>query len=201
LYPRDFPPLQFVALSDLRFLRGAASGVLAAAAWAVQQPVDKLVFECRFDDVEMLGRAVVPEGDGWYAPGLSLHLLNGALFGAVYSLIAPRLPGPAWLKGPAVAVTENTLLWPTVGLLDRYHPARGRITPLAGNPRAFWQATWRHVVFGAVLGELERRLGPPAGSDGGAMIETVYSSNGHGDIAHATAPLAPTDVPPADPAA
>jgi hypothetical protein len=185
-------------LTDLRFLRGAASGVIAAAVWAAQQPVDKLVFKSRFDDVELLGRAVVPDDD-FYAPGRSLHLLNGAMFGAVYSIIAPRLPGPAWLKGPVVAVTENTLLWPTVPLLDRYHPARAKLPTLWGNGPAFWQATWRHVLFGAVLGELERRLGPPAGSDGGAIIETVYSSNGHGDIAHASAPLAPSDLPPADP--
>jgi hypothetical protein len=184
-------------LTDLRILRGAASGVIAAAVWAAQQPLDKLVFGCRYDDVEMLGRTVVDD-DNWYAPGLALHLANGALFGAAYSLIAPSLRGPAWLKGPAVALAENTALWPLISLMDRYHPAADKLPNLSGSRRAFYQASWRHVVFGAVLGELERRLTPPVADDPGAVIETVYSSNGHGNIDHASVPLTPSDLPPGD---
>jgi hypothetical protein len=30
----------------------------------------------------------------------------------------------------------------------------------AASPRAYAQAAWRHLVFGAVLGELERRADP-----------------------------------------
>lgn len=189
-------PLQFSALTDLRILRGAASGVIAAAVWAAQQPLDKVVFRFPYDDVEMLGRAVVDDED-YYAAGLSLHLLAGGLFGGVYSLIAPSLRGPAWLKGPAVALAENTALWSTVGLLDRHHPAHDKIPNLSGSRRALYQSTWRHLLFGFVLGELERRLaGPPVAGDGSAVIETVYSSNGHGDIDHATMPMTPSDFPP-----
>jgi hypothetical protein len=183
-------------VSDVRILRGAASGVIAAAAWAAQQPVDKLIFKSRFDDVELLGRAVVSDEESYYAPGLSLHLLNGALFGGVYAVVAPSLPGPSWLKGPTAAMIENFASWPLVYVVDRYHPARAALPKLGGNRRALCQATWRHLLFGVVLGELERRLGPPAGSDGAAVIETVYSSNGHGNIAHAAVDLTPTDGPP-----
>ena len=41
----------------------------------------------------------------------------------------------------------------------RVHPAD--LPQLWGSGRAFAQATWRHVLFGLVLGELERRLNPP----------------------------------------
>ncbi|WP_249010156.1 hypothetical protein [Conexibacter sp. DBS9H8] len=184
-------------MSQARILRGAASGVLAAAVWAVQQPVDKRIFGCRFDDVEMLGRAVTREED-YYGPGLAIHLLNGALFGGAYALVAPSLPGPDTLKGPLAAVAENTLLWPLVTLIDRFHPARERLEPLAGNRRAFTQATWRHVLFGAVLGELERRLRPPAEEAPAAVIETVYSSNGHGTLGDTTLGLLSMDVRPGD---
>lgn len=170
--------------------------MIAAAVWAAQQPVDKLVFGCRYDDVELLGRALVGDDDRYYAPGLSLHLINGGLFGAVYALVAPSLPGPAWAKAPALALGENTALWPLVRVIDRVHPARTRLPALTGNRRAFYQASWRHLLFGVVLGELERRIGPPAGSDGAAIFETVYSSNGHGDIAHASVPLIKNDTPP-----
>ena len=41
--------------------------------------------------------------------------------------------------------------------IDRVHPARDDLPKLSGNA-AFAQATWRHLVFGVVLGELERRF-------------------------------------------
>ena len=64
------------------------------------------------------------------------------------------------------------------------HPARDELPGCAGNGRAFAQATWRHLLFGVVLGELERRLNAP--DDAGVpAYEHVVSSNGHGDIEHA----------------
>ncbi|MBV8430009.1 MAG: hypothetical protein JO244_02525, partial [Solirubrobacterales bacterium] len=138
-----------------RTLRGAVSGALAAAVWAAEQPLDKLLLSSRYDDVELLGRAVVG-GDAWYPAGFALHVGNGALFGAVYSNVAPVLPLPPILRGPTVALTEHVALWPLTAVADRFHPARKRLPPLAGNRRAFAQATLRHLLFGLVLGELER---------------------------------------------
>jgi hypothetical protein len=161
-------------------LRGAVCGAVAAAVWAAQQPLDKAVFGSHYDDVELMGKAVT-RSDGWYAVGLFLHVQNGALFGAVYANVAPALPMPAPLRGPVAALAENALLWPLGALSDRFHPARGELTPLRGNRRAFAQATWRHLLFGLVLGELERRLnaGPePAPPE----PEAAYSSNGHGSL-------------------
>jgi hypothetical protein len=163
-----------------RSLRGAVCGAVAAAVWALQQPLDKLVFGCSYDDVELLGRAVSRDS-GWYSAGWLLHLQNGALFGAVYANIAPAVPLPPALRGPALALGEHVALWPLGAVTDRWHPARDELTPLAGNRRAFAQATWRHLLFGFVLGELERRLNaepepapPPPEPD--------YASNGHGSL-------------------
>ncbi|MBV9804258.1 MAG: hypothetical protein JO130_13745, partial [Solirubrobacterales bacterium] len=102
-----------------RTLKGALAGAAAALAWALQQPLDKLVFRSRYDDVELLGRAVRPDA-GWYRAGLVLHLQNGALFGAVYANLAPGLPLPPVLRGPAAGVAEHIALWPLVGLTDRF---------------------------------------------------------------------------------
>lgn len=166
-----------------RTLRGAVSGVLAAAVWAVQQPLDKRVFRSRYDDVELLGRAIVRD-DGWYPVGLALHLSNGALFGALYAGVAPELPIPAILRGPVLAVAENVGLWPLLALTDRHHPARDQLPQLSRDRTAFLQATWRHLLFGLVLGLLERRLNPGAGDEAaGPTID--YSSNGHGSLEHA----------------
>ncbi len=151
--------------------------------WALQQPLDKVAFESRYDDVELLGRAVW-RGESWYPAGLALHLQNGAAFGALYANIAPAIPLPPVLRGPAFALTEHLLLWPLGSLSDRLHPARDELPKFAGNRRAFAQSTWRHLLFGLVLGELERRLNAapePAPPEPAAD----FSSNGHGSLAHA----------------
>src|SRR5579883_2668597 len=99
------------AVDRTRTLRGAFSGMLAAAVWALEQPLDKLLFGSRYDDVELLGRAVV-RGDGWYPAGVAMHIGNGAIFGAVYANVAPVLPLPAVLRGPTFALSEHLALWP-----------------------------------------------------------------------------------------
>jgi hypothetical protein len=139
-------------------LSGAAAGAAAAAVWAVQEPLDMRVFGVPYSDTELLGRAAVPNGDGWRAPGLVLHLGNGAIFGAAYAAIAPRLPGPGVVKGAGAGMVENLATWPLTSLVPRRHPAARKIPQLYGNRPAFWQAVWRHLLFGAVLGGLEERL-------------------------------------------
>jgi hypothetical protein len=170
------------SIDRTRTLRGAVCGAVAAAVWALEQPLDKLVFRSRYDDVELLGKAVT-QSDGWYPAGLSLHMTNGAVFGGVYANLAPVLPLPPALRGPFVALCEHVALWPLGYVSDRVHPARGELPTLGGNRRAFAQATWRHLLFGVVLGELERRLNAepePAPPE----PEAEYSSNGHGTLEH-----------------
>lgn len=166
-----------------RTLRGAFSGLVAAAVWALAQPLDKLLLDCQYDDVELLGKAVT-RGSGWYPIGLAMHLWNGALFGAAYSNVASYLPVPPPLRGPAVALSEHVALWPLGSVSDRLHPARKELPQLSGNGRAFAQAVVRHLLFGVVLGELERRLNaspetapPPS--------QVNFSTNGHGSIERA----------------
>ncbi len=165
-----------------RTLKGALAGAVAALAWAFQQPLDKLVFRSRYDDVELLGRAV-RSGPGWYRTGLMLHVQNGALFGAVYANVAPGLPLPPALRGPAAGMAEHLALWPLVGLCDRFHPSRDQLPVLSGNRRAFAQATWRHLLFGYLLGELQRRL--EAGDTTAPGPAPDYASNGHGSLERA----------------
>jgi hypothetical protein len=162
-------------------MNGALAGAVAAGVWAAQQPLDKRVFGCDQDDVELLGK-LVTKGDAWPAAGLALHLQSGAVFGAAYSQLRPFIPGPAPLRAVLAAMTEHAALWPLGRLSDRHHPARGDLVALAGNRRALAQATWRHFLFGVVLGELERRLNA---EDEFEPPEVPISSNGHGNIEHA----------------
>ena len=137
--------------------RSAVAGAGAAGVWAAQQRLDKRVFGCPYDDVELLGK-LVTRGRGWPLAGAALHLANGASFGAAYFFIRPYLPGPAWARGLLAAQIEHFGLWPLGRLSDRHHPARDELPRLGGNRRGLAQATWRHGLFGIVLGVAEARL-------------------------------------------
>ena len=125
---------------------GAAAGAAAAALWAAQEPLDIRAFGVDYSDPELLAKPI----GGSRAAGIPIHLANGATFGAVYSLVAPHVPGPGALKGAAAGMTEHLATWP----LTRFLPG----VNLYGNRRAFWQAVWRHLLFGVILGVLEERL-------------------------------------------
>ena len=135
--------------------RAAAAGATAALVWAAQEPLDQRVFGCDYSDVALLGKAVT-RGPHWRAAGLALHALNGLAFGLAWDAARRRLPINPRRLAIGLAVAENAALWPLCGLVDRYHPARGKpgVPPLLRSRRAFAQATWRHALFGWVLGRL-----------------------------------------------
>jgi hypothetical protein len=165
-----------------RTANGAMAGAAAAAVWAAQQPLDKRVFGTGYDDVEILGKAL-PLDSGWRAAGLALHVANGALFGAAYALVRPLFPGPPLAAGVTAGLAEHLGFWPMVRLIDRHHPARSELERMSGNRRAFAAAAWRHLLFGLVLAELERRLN--AEGEFEPLEGVPVSSNGHGNIEHA----------------
>jgi len=142
-------------------LRGGIAGAVATVAMTLEQPLDKRLFDSKYDDVEILGK-LVTRGDNWRAIGFALHVQNGAIFGAAYARLKPSLSGPPLLRGLSVALVEHVVAWPLTALFDRYHPARKELPKLFHSRRAFGQATIRHAVFGIVLGFLEDAL-----SDGG----------------------------------
>ncbi|HEV2752648.1 MAG TPA: hypothetical protein VGV36_02295, partial [Solirubrobacteraceae bacterium] len=130
-----------------RTVRGALAGAIAASVWAAQEPLDIRVFGVPYSDHELLGKAVT-RGPAWRPIGLALHAANGALFGALYANAAPRLPLPSWLRGPVAVRAEHLGTWPLLPVVERVHPARRQLPSLWGDPRAFFQATWRHLLFG-----------------------------------------------------
>ena len=166
-------------------MNGAVAGAAAAAIWAAQQPLDKRVFGSRHDDVELLGK-LATRGGGWPGVGVAIHLVNGAAFGAGYALVRPLVPGPADRQRRGGRARSST--WPP-GRSGGWWTATTRrasdLEPLHGNGRAFAQATWRHLLFGLVLGELERRLN--AEGEFEPLEDVPVASNGHGNIEHAAA--------------
>lgn len=166
-----------------RALNGAIAGGVAAAVWAAQQPLDKRVFAYDYDDVEFLGKLVTTSST-WPIVGVALHVQNGMTFGAAYAGIRPLLPGPPVLWGFVAAMAEHAATWPLGRVADRYHPARGNLTPVGASARSLAQATWRHALFGVVLGLLEARLNDRSADE---PPPVPVESNGHGSIEQAAA--------------
>jgi hypothetical protein len=163
-----------------RSVNGAIAGGVAAAAWAAVEPADRRAFGVEYSDVEVLGK-LVTRGDRWPAAGLALHVANGAAFGAAYAQLKPFVPGPAPARAVLVAVAECFGTWPLSRFIS-HHPAADDFPRLWGNRRALVQATFRHALFGLILGLLEERLN----ADPGAEPPSIpVSSNGHGDLATA----------------
>jgi hypothetical protein len=136
-------------------VRAAAAGAAAATVWGLQEPLDRRVSGCDYSDVAILGKAVT-RGRGWWPVGLAWHAANGALFGIAFHEARQRIAMEPRKLALGMALAEHVALYPMTLFVDRYHPARGEpgVPPLLTNPRAFAQATWRHALFGSLLGRL-----------------------------------------------
>jgi hypothetical protein len=86
------------------------------------------VFRCEYSDITLLGKAVT-RGPWWRPLGFAIHAANGAVFGLAYDRLRRS---------------------------SRADPRSLAVPPLLSSPRAFAQATWRHLVFGVLLGRLTR---------------------------------------------
>ena len=113
-------------------MRAAAAGAIAATVWGLQEPLDRRVFRCDYSDVRLVG-------------GLPVHALNGVLFGLAFDAIRRRTHVEQRRLALGLALAEHAALWPLLGLIDR---------DLVKSPRAFAQGTYRHALFGLVLGRL-----------------------------------------------
>ncbi len=134
--------------------RSALAGAGAALVWAAVEPLDRRLFRCDYSDVAMLGKAAT-RGPLWPVVGLAVHAANGAAFGLAYHEARRRIDCSPVRLGVELALAEHLALFPLAPLVDRFHPARGDpgIARLA-SARGFAQATFRHALFGAVLGRL-----------------------------------------------
>jgi hypothetical protein len=120
--------------------RACVAGVAAAVAWAAYEPLGQRLFRTAYGDVEVLEH-LIPS----HSAARVVHAVNGGLFGIAYDELRRRTGRDGVGFGIAVALTENTVLWPLVALLDRRQ---------ATSKRAFASATAGHALFGALLGAL-----------------------------------------------
>jgi hypothetical protein len=75
--------------------------------------------------------------------GFLVHAINGAVFGVVFDAVRGRVRVDQRRLALAMALGENVVLWPLMGLVDRQ---------LVASKRAFAQSMVRHALFGWLLG-------------------------------------------------
>ncbi len=119
-------------------IRAAAAGAVAATVWGLLEPLDQRLFQCDYSDVELVGL-------GNRRLGFVVHIGNGALFGLAFDAVRHRTAVEPRRLALGLALAEHTALWPLLLVLDRR---------VATSPRAFAQGTFRHALFGLVLGRL-----------------------------------------------
>ncbi len=137
------------------WLRAGLAGAAAAAAWGLVEPIDQKVFRFTYSDIAILGK-LVTRGRHWRAAGWVIHVVNGAVAGLVFWALYDWIGGNAFWFAVGFAMVENLVTFPLTSLTDRLHPARGapELPPMSRSARAFAQATFRHLLFGVVLGVL-----------------------------------------------
>lgn len=137
------------------WLQAGLAGAVAAAAWGLVEPLDQRLFGFAYSDIAILGKFAT-RGPNWRSIGWTMHVANGAAAGFVFWALYDRIGGSAFLLAIAFAVVEHLVTYPLTMLTDRFHPARGtpELPPMSRSGRAFAQATFRHVLFGVVLGIL-----------------------------------------------
>jgi hypothetical protein len=118
--------------------RAAAAGAVAATVWGLVEPLDRRLFRCDYSDVELVGL-------GDRRLGFVVHAANGAAFGLVFDAARRRVTIDQRRLAVGLALAEHVALWPVLFLIDRR---------VATSPRAFAQGTFRHALFGLVLGRL-----------------------------------------------
>jgi hypothetical protein len=143
-------------------LHPGLAGAVAATAWGLLEPLDRRLFRCDYSDVLLLGK-LVTRGRLARPAGFAVHALNGAVFGLVFDQVRRRVPIEKNRLALGMAMAEHVGLYPLSYFVDRFHPARGEegIPPLLTNERAFAQATFRHALFGVVLGRLSATSSRP----------------------------------------
>ena|SRR5215217_8111282 len=124
------------------------AGIAAAAVWAAAEPALGRAFRTPYSDVRLVAGLT---GTG-PRRALALHLVNGAVFGALFETLGGRGP----LRGMLAAQTENLALWPGMLFAQRVHPAcrSGEWPPLFADRRILAYEVAAHGLFGAVLGSL-----------------------------------------------
>ena len=96
-----------------RTLRGAVCGAVAAAVWALQQPLDKLVVRQPLSTTSSCSARRSPAATAGTRSGFAMHIGQRRRCSAPSTPTSrPRCRCRRPLRGPVVALAEHVALWP-----------------------------------------------------------------------------------------
>ena len=135
-------------MSVSRVARGAIVGAFAGVAWKAVEPLLQRAFDSPYSDAGLVSRIVSPGPAAAYAT----QFVGGATFGGLFA----HFGGRGARQAVAVAMVENTALWPFVWVLQRVHPdvQSGRWPKPFADPGSIAVSYSGHVLFGVLLGTL-----------------------------------------------
>jgi hypothetical protein len=133
-------------------LRGVVAGAAAGIAWRAVEPLLQREFRSPYSDAGIACRFVSRSAAAEFAT----QAAGGAVFGAVFA----RAGGRGINQAVAAALVENALLWPLVGIVQRFHPdvRSGDWPKPLTDPGSLRVSFAGHAIFGVLLGAL---LDPP----------------------------------------
>jgi hypothetical protein len=132
----------------------ALAGATAGVTWRAVEPALRRLFGHPYSDPELL-TAFVTRGRAQPLLDYCVQTAGGAGFAVAFA----RVGGRGTRQAIAAVVAENLALLALAPLIDRVHPdvRDGSWPPLAGNPRAAGVSLSGHVLYGLLLGSLDRR--------------------------------------------
>ncbi len=139
-------------LNRKNIIPGALAGLAGGAAFLLVMKAEIRLSGRNLNDVLLLGRPASHNPRLAKTAGLIAHTINSGVLGVAYTqVLHNRLPGPPALRGAAVAVIENTLLYPLL-VFEGHHPGirEGQIDSY-WSIRSYLWTTPRHVAYGAVV--------------------------------------------------
>ena len=153
-----------VTVKSLRY--NWAPGAVAAAVWALQEPLDQQIFGSKFSDIAFIGKGIshqfLPKDQQkhWYSVGIISHVINGAVIGAFVPFVSYYFKVSLMRASLGIIMTEHVTTYPLTYITDKYHPSMkdGDVGPIFGQWNTFSQATYRHLLFGVITGLLTRRI-------------------------------------------
>ena len=115
--------------------------------------VDRKVFANDYTDVALLGKAVT-RSRGWPVAGAALHGANGAAFGLAFDVVRRRTSIPPRRLALGLALGEHPRSFRSARSSIAITRPAANLASSGCSSGAFAQATFRHALFGLVLGRL-----------------------------------------------
>jgi hypothetical protein len=134
------------------------AGLAGGAVYVVTAEIDNRITDVNLDDLKLLGWPMVEDKSHAKVAGLIPHFLFSIGLAQVYGILRGRLPRQGWIAGPALAIVENTVLYPVSALENHHDGIRTGQIDRYQTLNAYLQSIPRHITYGLTMGVIYDRI-------------------------------------------